>query len=241
MPWRSLKSAKEADTRRQREKKHASLFGGAADAATVLRVFLKRPPASPGDTCRAGDAMTRLRQRLARHPSEPETLASLAQVLRFCGLLDESLQASRKASEVDPAIVTSVPHTHFLRCDYRATLETYSGRAGYYLDAAAWAAPGDVKRAQTLLNERLKRVPLSGFIGTLMGSLHALLGGRCAEAAKLMGAISPVHEPEGLVLLARHYSQMRMADEAIGMIEQAAAEGFVSPALPRTRQYREGA
>jgi DNA-binding winged helix-turn-helix (wHTH) protein/tetratricopeptide (TPR) repeat protein len=180
------------------------------------------------DTGRARDAMTRLRQRLARHPSEPETLTSLVQVLRFCGLLDESLQASRRASELDPTTVTSVPHTHFFRCDYRATLETYGGRACYYLDAAAWAALGEVKRALTLLSERLKRMPMSGFIGMLMGSLHATLEGRYAEAVSLMGAVTPVHEPEGLILLARHYSQMGMADYAIRMIEQAAAQGFVS-------------
>jgi DNA-binding winged helix-turn-helix (wHTH) protein len=187
------------------------------------------------DTGRVREAMMRLRQRLARHPSEPETLTSLVQVLRFCGLLDESLEAHRRASELDPTTVTSVPHTHFLRCDYRATLETYGGRACYYLDAAAWAALGDVKRAQALLSERLKRIPVSGFIGTLMASLHALLAGRCGEAVKLMGAITPVHEPEGLILLARHYSQMGMADEAISLIEQAAAQGFVSSPEMLTR------
>jgi tetratricopeptide (TPR) repeat protein len=173
--------------------------------------------------------MARLQQRLARHPAEPETQTGLVQVLRFCGLLDESIEMSKRVAELDPTVVTSVPHTHFLRCDYQATLETYGGRASYYLDAAAWAALGDVKRAQTLLSKRLKTMPLSGLIGTLMGSLHALLGGRNAEAIKLMEAIKPLHEPEGIVLLARHYSQMGMADEAIRLLKQASAEGFVTP------------
>jgi hypothetical protein len=50
-----------------------------------------------------------------------------------------------------------------------------------------------------------------------------------------MGAITPVREPEGLILLARHYSQMGMADEAISLIEQAAAQGFVSSPEMLTR------
>jgi len=198
------------------------------------------------DTGRARAAMARLRQRLAQNQSEPETLTSLVQVLRFCGLLDESLAAGKRASELDPTTVTSVPHTHFFRCDYRATLETYGGRACYYLDAAAWAALGDVKRAQVLLSERLKRVPVSGFIGTLMASLQALLAGRCATAVELMDAITPIHEPEGLILLSRHYSQMGMADKAMSMIEQAGAQAFVSseemltcdPALAAVRKHK---
>lgn len=189
------------------------------------------------DTGRAGDSMTRLRQRLLTHPNEPETLAGLVQVLRLCGLLDDSIKLSKTARQIDPAIVTSAPHTHFLKCDYRATLETYGGRSSYYLDAAAWAALGQTQRARKLLSERLvgKAAPPSGFIAVLMRSLNALLAGRKAEAASLMREFRTEHEPEGLFYFARHYSQMGMADDALTLIDLASKAGF--NAAPETLMH----
>ncbi len=199
------------------------------------------------DTGRASDSMTRLRERLVAHPHEPETLAGLVQVLRLCGLLEESMELSETARRIDPAIVTSAPHTHFLKCDYRATLETYGGRSSYYLDAAAWAALGEMKRARQLLTERLRgtAAPPSGFIAVLMRSLNAVLAGRKAEAASLMREFRLGHEPEGLFYFARHYSQMGMADDAFTAIHLASTAGFTvapetlmhDPALAALRKH----
>jgi DNA-binding winged helix-turn-helix (wHTH) protein len=69
------------------------------------------------------EAVVRLTQRIAVRGGEPESFAGLVQALRVCGLLDESLLAHQHAVRLDPAIVTSVPHTHFLRAEYEATLE----------------------------------------------------------------------------------------------------------------------
>jgi tetratricopeptide (TPR) repeat protein len=100
------------------------------------------------------EAAVRLTQRLAHRGGEPESFAGLVHALRFCGLLDESVSAHERATALDPTMVTSVPHTHFLRGEYETTLDTY-GATRYYLDAAAWAALGDRSRAATLLQERL--------------------------------------------------------------------------------------
>jgi DNA-binding winged helix-turn-helix (wHTH) protein len=195
----------------------------------------------------ARDSMTRLRQRLLVHPDEPETLSGLVQVLRLCGLLDESIELSKTAREIDPAIITSAPHTHFLKCDYRATLETYGGRSSYYLDAAAWAALGETQRARKLLTERLlgKSAPPSSFIAVLMRSLNSLLAGRKAESASLMRDFRIVYEPEGMFYFARHYSQMGMTDEAFALVDLAAKAGFQTapetlmndPALAALRKH----
>ncbi len=63
------------------------------------------------DCGEARDAMVRLLGRLQRRRDEPESFAGLVQVTRFCGLLDESLGAHRRAKELESAIVTSVSHT----------------------------------------------------------------------------------------------------------------------------------
>jgi tetratricopeptide (TPR) repeat protein len=179
------------------------------------------------DTGHADEAMCRLLKRLERHPGEPESFTSLVQVFRFRGLLQQPLEAHKRAAELDPAIITSVAHTLFLAGEYASAIETYSGRAAYYLDAAAWAALGDRKRAITLLRERLGRMSLSKLMTALMSSLLALLEGRGDEAVRLMESTDTTCEPEILVYFARHYALMKQADSAVRALRQAAHSGFV--------------
>ena len=60
-----------------------------------------------------------------------------------------------------------------------------------------------------------------------MTSLLAVLEQSTTEAFHLMQDIHIRHEPEATVYLARHYSYLGAADEAIGMLQQSAAAGFV--------------
>lgn len=181
------------------------------------------------DTGHAHEAMCRLVQRLERHPGEPESFTSLVQVLRFRGLLQQSVAAHRRAAELDPAIVTSVAHTLFLSGEYASAIESYSGRAAYYLDAAAWAALGDRNRAIVLLRERLAGMSLSNLMTSLMSSLLALLEGNADKAVRLMAAADTTREPEILVYFARHYAQMGLPDLAVSALRRAAQSGFVCP------------
>jgi DNA-binding winged helix-turn-helix (wHTH) protein len=179
------------------------------------------------DTGRAAEAMPRILDRLNRHPGEPESFTSLVQVFRFRGLLQESIEAHRRATQFDPAIHTSVAHTHFLAGDYPSAIETYNGRAAYYLDAAAWAALGDRKRAIAILRERLSRMSLSTLMTALMSSLLALLEGKAHEAVRLMETADTTREPEILVYFARHYARLKQVDSAISALKRAAESGFV--------------
>src|SRR6202044_268156 len=138
------------------------------------------------DTGHAKEAMARLLERLQHHPGEPESLASLVQVFRFCGMLPQSIDAHKRAIEMDPAVATSVAHTLFFAGQYKSAIEIYGGRAAYYLDAAAWAALGDEQRAIDLLRERLDRMSLSPLMTALMASLLAVLERRSTDAVTLM-------------------------------------------------------
>jgi DNA-binding winged helix-turn-helix (wHTH) protein len=179
------------------------------------------------DTGRADEAMSRILDRLKRHPDEPESFTSLVQIFRFRGLLDESIEAHKHAAQLDPAIITSVAHTLFLAGEYDSAIEIYSGRAAYYLDAAAWAALGNKKRAIALLRERLHRMSLSNLMIALMSSLLALLEGRGDEAIHLMNTADTTREPEILVYFARHYARLKQKDSAVAALKQAAQSGFV--------------
>src|ERR1700761_8031415 len=169
----------------------------------------------------------RLVKRLERHPGEPECFAGLVQVLRLRGLLKESEEAHRRAVELDPAMVTSVAHTRFAAGDYAAAIESYGGRAAYYLDAAAWAALEETDRAVALLRERLERMALSELMSALMSSLLAVLEGKHRKAARLMEEADAAYEPEIVMYFARHYARMGMAQRAVECLRAAMKAGFV--------------
>ncbi len=210
--------------------------GGADLARAALRRALLLDPDLPAahqlmatvdaDSGQARSALSRLQRRVAERPDEAETFAALVQVCRYCGLIDESLEAHRRAVRINPAIVTSLPHTLFLNVDYAGTLDTYGGRAGYYLDAACWAALGHEARARELLRKRLETMPLAGTMHILMASLSAALEGRRDEAMHLATEADAYQEPEGLVYLARHCSYLRNGDAALRLLENAAEKGF---------------
>jgi DNA-binding winged helix-turn-helix (wHTH) protein len=199
------------------------------------------------DLGRADEAMRRLFERLKHHPTEAESFSSLVQVLRFRGLLRESVAAHRRAVELDPAVTTSVAHTFFLAGQYKTAIEVYSGRTGYYLDAAAWAALEDRKQAIALLRERLSNSSFSKLITDLMTSLLAILEGKTDEAKSIMDNADTSREPEILVYFARHYGHMRLLDSSIKALQRAAHAGFTcaldtlksDPWLLPLRKHRE--
>jgi len=174
-------------------------------------------------------AAVRLVQRLVTRGDEPESFAGLVQALRFCGQLGESAAAHQRATALDPAMITSVPHTHFLLGDYQATLDTYGGTR-YYLDAAAWAALGDTARAATLLRERLAGGQLSALMSGLMTSLLAILEDRREAAAATMRALPVEREPEVVFYLARHYALLDDGDETLRLVRRARSEGLTASA-----------
>ena len=181
------------------------------------------------DLGRADEAMRRLFERLKHHPTEAESFSSLVQVLRFRGLLRQSVAAHRRAVELDPAVTTSVAHTFFLAGQYKTAIEAYSGRTGYYLDVAAWAALDDRKQALALLRERLTNASFSRLITALMASLLAVLEGKTDKAKSIMDNADTSREPEILVYFARHYGYMGALDSAVAALQKAARSGFTCP------------
>ena len=179
------------------------------------------------DTGIAEPAMLRLLERLEHHPGEPESLSGLVQVFRFRGLLRESLEAHKQATEFDPAVLTSVAHTLFLSSEYTSAIKAYSGRAAYYLDAAAWAAMGNEQKAAELLRERLSSMNLSPLLAALLASLLAVLEHRNGEAVRIMQETNITREPEIVVYFARHYARMQDIDRAIDLLKIAERAGFL--------------
>ena len=181
------------------------------------------------DMGHAQDAMVRLSRRIATRGGDAESFAGLVQVLRFCGLLAESVAAHDRAQAFDPTVPTSVAHTHFLRGDFQAALDTY-GAFKVYLDVAAWAGLGDTERATLLLRQRLAAPAHAPLSFALMGSLLAALEGRRDEALRIIETTPIVREPESVFYLARHCAMLDATADALALLARARVEGFVSPA-----------
>jgi DNA-binding winged helix-turn-helix (wHTH) protein len=179
------------------------------------------------DSGHAAQALIRLASRIKRRGEDPESLAGFVQLLRCCGLLDDSVAAHERALALDPTVKTSVAHTHFLRGEFARVFETYTG-ALYYLDAAAWAALGDVDRATSLLRARLSQPSMGSVMACLMSSLLAVLEGERDHAIALMQDSEGIREPEVLFYLARHYGMLHSAEPSIQKIRRARLAGFWS-------------
>jgi DNA-binding winged helix-turn-helix (wHTH) protein len=179
------------------------------------------------DSGRATEAMIRLLTRMDERGEEPETLAGLVQVLRVCGLLDESVGAHERAVALDPTVKTSVAHTHFLRGEYARVFETYSNNQ-FYLDAAAWAALGNHEGAISSLRARLARPQLGGVMFCMMASLLAALEGRSEDAIAIVKGAHAFQEPEAKFYLARHCGMLNALGPTVEIIRQARLEGFHS-------------
>ena len=177
------------------------------------------------DVGRGAAAMTRLATQVRKHGEDPETLTGLVQVLRCCGLLEESVAAHERALAIDPTTKTSVAHTAFLRGDYASVFETYLSK-GYYLDAAAWAALGQVERAAKLLRTRLEQADLGPLMSGMMRSLLDVLEGHGESAVALADKAEGTLEPEGAFYFARHCGMVGDAASAVALVRRARLGGF---------------
>jgi DNA-binding winged helix-turn-helix (wHTH) protein/tetratricopeptide (TPR) repeat protein len=96
------------------------------------------------DTGRSEQAMLRLIARARRHPHAPDLFSGLVHALRFCGLLDLSIAAHRRARTLDPTVPTSIHHTWWMKGEYEKALSETFGDSRVHARAGAriaWAEP----------------------------------------------------------------------------------------------------
>lgn len=178
------------------------------------------------DMGQAQAAMMRLATRIAQRGEEAESYAALVQVLRFCGLLEESVAAHERAIRLDPSVPSSVTHTFFLLGNFQATLATYPAVKGY-LDLAALAGLGETDRARSLLRERLQSPAQSPLTAAMLDTLLSALESRGDDVVRVIRNTDLGRDPESHFYLARHCGMVAAADEAIRLVADARQRGFM--------------
>lgn len=173
------------------------------------------------DLGRAPDAMARLIEHA--HTPDPEILVGLVSACRYCGLLDASLAAHKRAVELDPKIRTSVPHTWFLQAD-AGRLSTVKLEEFPYIVPIA-----DLKRGAELLPalrelEQKNKTRIRDFII----AARALLENDAAESVAAVNRIiaSDFGDPEGLFYLSRHLAHLNEVGPALALFERVVAGGY---------------
>jgi tetratricopeptide (TPR) repeat protein len=177
------------------------------------------------DAGQAESAMVRLLRRLRSHRSSAELYSGLVHACRYCGQLDASLAAHRRAVELDSKIRTSVAHTYFALGDYDRALFWYGSREGVYLDVLILASSGREREASALLSTRKERF---GMMPEAMNSLEAWLQddrARCLDELRC-GSQRRDLEPEARFYLARQAARVGDIDLGNGLLAQSISGGY---------------
>jgi len=175
------------------------------------------------DLGRAHDAMVRLVSRA--RTADPELMAGLVTACRYCGLLDASVAAHRRARTLDSKIPTSVMHTWFMQGDWES-LTTVSVVDFPYIVPLALAELGRGEESLPVLRDVEGKVPTRR--RHVVVAARALLEGRIADSvAAIQAMLSPdFRDPEGRFYVARHVARYGDADAALSQLEGIVADGF---------------
>jgi eukaryotic-like serine/threonine-protein kinase len=182
------------------------------------------------DAGQAEGAMVRLLRRAESHDNDPELFCGLVQACRYCGQLEASLAAHRRAMELDSNMPTSVAHTYFALADYEQALYWYgTGRPGLYMDAVALATLGRDQEATALLWTR------RDMFRTMPAEMNALDAYLLNEPTRAIAALETgkglkQHDPEGFFYLARQAARLGALELGNDLLEQSVAAGYWSTA-----------
>ena len=184
------------------------------------------------DLGRAKDAMARLLPR-SHGAADQEVFAGLVSPLRYCGLLEASVAAHRRAVSLEPKIRTSVPHTWFLQHDY-AHVASMKIEDNPYIVAISMMETGRKNEALPVLRALEEKVKTR--IGDFIKAARTLIEGDEGESVAAIKRVlaSEFSDPEGLFYLTRHLARLQQVELALQVFERVVAGGFFClPAILR--------
>ena len=175
----------------------------------------------------AGEAaLVRLLKHARRSPTNPELLAGLVVACRFCGLLEASVEADRRARRLDPSVATSVAFTHWMRGDYaeamRADDEDMRWVHHYSLPML-----GRIDEAIASCRQSEERTPRKIELDMLVSTRAALEKDveTCVAAVRRVFQ-SNFHDPEGLYFEARNAVYVGELDLGLEILDRVVSRGL---------------
>ena len=182
-------------------------------------------------------ALLRLLPCLQRHPNDPDLFGALCHVSRYCGLLDVSVAAHKRARMLDPKVLTSVVHTFMMLGDYASVLKEARNDPGssIFFAIAHRELGGSLEEALSVLNtERSRLVSLrlpfrAAFEGVMRGD-RAM-----TRAAGLELIDDEFPDGEGFYYMARALARVGELELATDAFARATRSFFCVPGMDRDR------
>jgi non-specific serine/threonine protein kinase len=181
------------------------------------------------EKARAPEAMVRLLERVGRGAADPHLFAGLVVACRFCGLLEASLAADRRARRIDPSIQTSVQYTYWAQGDYHQAALHDVEDIQAVRHGALWML-GRYDEALAGVREALSNAPGS-LEHWIVESQLAAMEGRPEDCLRHARAIldAGFHDPEGLLLHCRELAFLGLVPEALAMVQRVVDGGYHCP------------
>jgi tetratricopeptide (TPR) repeat protein len=172
------------------------------------------------------DAMGRLLDRARDHPHDPNLFVGLVHACRYCGLLEASVVAHRRAKGLDGHAQTSVPITYLQLNDFQSVLAACSGLGDEWAKNTALVALGRDREAIANLQALEKTTDPDSQLRAWIASWRAGLEGDRAmgldlldRALSLTGPIG--YDPESAFWIARDYARMNEPARALTLLSRA--------------------
>ncbi|HZM14496.1 MAG TPA: protein kinase [Candidatus Krumholzibacteria bacterium] len=178
---------------------------------------------------RAVEAMRRLVQRGLEQAADPDLYAGLVVACRFCGLLEASVAADRRAKRLDPNIATSVHFTYWMQGDYERAIANDSEKPAF-LRSQALAMIGREAESLAALRE-LESGHFEGLRIRVMSSTRAALELQREECLTLVEGLqgSGFQDPEGIYFMLRNLARVEEKKKALELLAQVVERGFWCP------------
>jgi TolB-like protein len=219
---------------------HASYAEESPRAAEAFRKALELNPDLPlahnlytlfeiEEQGRPRDAMVRLLRQAEKRVADPNLLTGLVVACRFCGLLQASLAADRRARRIDPGVRTSVAYTHWLLGDYQQTMLTdlagFSGlrHACLWMMGRRTEALEAVRQLEAHWREGAELAYLTSERAAFEGDREACV------AAQRQVLETGFHDPEGLLFGVRNLAYAGATEFALEILAKVVDGGMHCP------------
>jgi non-specific serine/threonine protein kinase len=179
---------------------------------------------------RAVEAVVRLLDQVKSGAADPNLFAGLVVACRFCGLLEASLAADRRARRIDPGIQTSVQYTYWALADYAQAALHDVEDVQAVRNGSLWMM-GRREEAVTGVRESLAHLP-GGVEVHIVQSQLAAMEDRAEDCRRHALAVvdAGFHDPEGLLHQVRELVHVGAVAEAIALLDMVVQGGFHCPA-----------
>jgi TolB-like protein len=175
---------------------------------------------------RSRDAMVRLLAQVRRAPTDADLWAGLVVACRFCGLLDASVEADRRARRLDPGIRTSVAYTYWMRGEYETAFRHDDEHLGW-MHCYALSLMGRKAEAVEAFRERERQSRYDVERNVLASDRAAVEGNReeCLATTRAVLA-SSFHDPEGRYFCLRNLVHVGEHDLGLEVLATVCSKGF---------------